>query len=63
MGGNENVFGRIKEEVADIGIYLLNLSDLLNIDPSEAVTEKLAQNARKYPTNKSKGSSKKYDEL
>jgi dCTP diphosphatase len=54
---------KVKEEMADIGIYLLSLSSVLKVDLSNAVTKKLAQNASKYPIKKSKGSSKKYDEL
>jgi NTP pyrophosphatase (non-canonical NTP hydrolase) len=54
---------RIKEEMADVFIYLLSLSNVLGIDVSEAVDEKLEQNAGKYPVTKSKGSNKKYDEL
>ena len=54
---------RIREEIADIFIYLLSLSNVLGLDVSEAVDEKLEQNARKYPVSKSKGSNKKYDEL
>ncbi|MGP8057834.1 MAG: hypothetical protein ACLP9K_09575 [Nitrososphaerales archaeon] len=46
MRGNEKAFGRIKEKVADVSIYLLNLSDVPNIGLSEAVTEKLIQKAR-----------------
>lgn len=56
-------FSRVKEEIADIFIYLLSLSNVLEIDMSEAVTEKLGQNAKKYPVNKAKGSNKKYNEL
>ena len=56
-------FSRVKEEVADIFIYLLSLSNVLGLDMSDAVAEKLKQNARKYPVSKSKGSNKKYDEL
>ena len=56
-------FSRVKEEIADIFIYLLSLSNVLGLDVSTAVTEKLEQNARKYPVSKSKGSNKKYNEL
>jgi NTP pyrophosphatase (non-canonical NTP hydrolase) len=56
-------FSRVKEEIADIFIYLLSLSNVLGLDMSEAVDEKLEQNAKKYPISKSKGSNKKYDEL
>jgi len=56
-------FKRVKEEVADIFIYLLGLSDVLGLDLSDAVADKLGENAMKYPVSKSKGSNKKYDEL
>ena len=42
-------FSRVKEEMADIFIYLLSLSNVLGLDMSEAVAEKLEQNAKKYP--------------
>lgn len=54
---------RVKHEMADIAIYLLSLSSVLQIDLSDAVVNKLVQNATKYPVDKSKGSSKKYNEL
>ncbi|MDG6973395.1 MAG: nucleotide pyrophosphohydrolase [Nitrososphaerota archaeon] len=54
---------RIKEEMADIGIYLLSLANVLGVDLSDGVAEKLAKNSKKYPIDKSKGSNKKYDEL
>jgi len=55
--------GRVKEEMADICIYLLSLSSVLKIDLSDAIVDKLAKNAAKYPISKSKGSSKKYNQL
>lgn len=54
---------RIKDEMADVGIYLLSLADVLGVDLSDAVTEKLVKNSKKYPIDKSKGSNKKYGEL
>jgi len=63
MRNDRKQLKRIKEEVADIGIYLLSLSNVLGIDLSAAVAQKLVLNAQKYPIEKSKGSSKKYDEL
>ena len=56
-------FSRVQEEIADIFIYLLSLSNVLGLDMSEAVAEKIKLNARKYPVSKSKGSNKKYNEL
>ncbi|ADC66423.1 pyrophosphatase [Ferroglobus placidus DSM 10642] len=40
---------RVKEEVADILIYLIYLADVLQIDLEEAVIEKLKKNEEKYP--------------
>jgi len=54
---------RVREEVADICIYLLSLSSVLKIDLSDSIIAKLAKNAGKYPISRSKGSSKKYNEL
>jgi dCTP diphosphatase len=54
---------KVEEEMADIAIYLLSLSSVLKVDLSDAIDKKIIQNERKYPVDKSKGSSKKYDEL
>ena len=53
----------IREEIADIFIYLIRLADKLNVDIENAVKEKIKLNANKYPIELSKGNSKKYDEL
>ena len=54
---------KIKEEVADIFYYLVRLSDLLKIDIEEEFWKKLSKNAKKYPVDLAKGTSKKYTEL
>jgi NTP pyrophosphatase (non-canonical NTP hydrolase) len=51
------------EEIADVLMYLVMIADELGIDPVEAAERKLTANARKYPVEKARGSSKKYDEL
>jgi dCTP diphosphatase len=53
----------IEQEVADIFLYLLRLTDKLEIDIIDAATKKLEINAKKYPINLSKGNSKKYRDL
>jgi len=53
----------VSEEVADVLLYLIHLSDKLGIDPIAAASGKLAANAVKYPIDKARGSSKKYTEL
>ncbi|MEY2195401.1 nucleotide pyrophosphohydrolase [Neobacillus sp. BF23-41] len=43
----------IKEEMADILIYLVQLADKMGINLEEEVTNKLVKNAIKYPVSKS----------
>ncbi|MGX5598752.1 nucleotide pyrophosphohydrolase [Bacillus cereus] len=59
----ETKMQEMQEEVADVMIYLLMLSDKLNIDLQEVVHAKLVKNAEKYPVEKAFGSNKKYNEL
>lgn len=51
------------EEVADVLLYLILLCDGLGIDPVAAAERKMVENARKYPVDKARGTSKKYTEL
>lgn len=53
----------IREELADVTLYLVRLAYVLGVDLNEAVTQKLLQNAEKYPVDKARGSHKKYDKL
>lgn len=53
----------VGEEMADVLLYLLRLSDQLNIDLVDAAKRKLTLNAAKYPVDRSRGTSKKYTEL
>lgn len=50
-------------EVADVLLYLIQLADALGIDPIAAAQAKLALNAQKYPVDRARGNSRKYDEL
>jgi len=52
----------IEEEIADIFIYLLRISDKLDIDLIKATNKKLEKNKLKYPSDQVKGNSKKYTE-
>ncbi len=47
-------------EAADVLLYLLQLSDKLDIDLIAAAYEKMQRNAQKYPVEKSRGTAKKY---
>ncbi len=51
----------MRQEIADIFIYLLRLSDKLDIDIEEAVRGKIEINAKKYPIDLSKGNAIKYN--
>lgn len=51
------------EELADVVNYCILLADKLGVDLDEIVLEKLEKNRKKYPVDKSKGTSKKYTEL
>jgi NTP pyrophosphatase (non-canonical NTP hydrolase) len=53
----------LEEEVADILIYLLELSDNIGIDIVNAVEKKLKKNEMKYPVEKTKGTAQKYNRL
>ena len=53
----------IEQEVADVAILLSYLCNDLDIDIDAAVRKKMEVNGLKYSVEKSRGSSKKYDEL
>ena len=52
-----------KEELADVMNYCIQLADKMGISIEDAIMEKIEKNAKKYPIEKSYGSSKKYTEL
>jgi dCTP diphosphatase len=51
----------VKDEIADVLLYLVRLADVLNVDLNEAVTDKLKTNELKYPIESSLGVSTKYN--
>ena len=53
----------VKEELADIFIFLTYLSEEYKIDLLKEVEKKIAVNEAKYPVEKAKGSNKKYSDL
>lgn len=61
---NEDVnIEKVKHELADVFMYALNIADKFDLDISDIVNEKLAINATKYPIEKARGTSKKYNDL
>ncbi len=53
----------VRQEMADVLIYLVSLANCLDVDLIQAAEDKLAINARKYPVDKAKGSCAKSHEL
>jgi len=54
---------RVREELADVLAYCLHLADDLGVDIDEIILEKIAKNEAKYPVDKARGKSDKYDRL
>jgi len=62
---SESLSATVKHEVAlemaDIMLYVLRLCDVLQVNPEEAIEQKLIINEQKYPVSLSKGNAKKYN--
>jgi NTP pyrophosphatase (non-canonical NTP hydrolase) len=54
---------RIEDEIADVAILLSYICSDLHVDINSAVKKKILKNGEKYPVEKSRGNSKKYDKL
>jgi len=55
--------GDVKEELADVFNYCLQLANVLNVDIIDIVNEKMDKNEKKYPVDKARGKSTKYNKL
>lgn len=53
----------VKHELADVLTYCYYLAMALDVDPDEIVLEKLNVTGQKYPVEKARGTSAKYDQL
>jgi len=53
----------VEEELADVLLYLVRLADKLDVDLAAAARAKIVRNGQKYPVEKARGSSRKYDAL
>ncbi len=60
---NPQVMAKINDEVADVFVYLMRIINKTGIDLEQVVRNKMQKNGEKYPVEKSKGNSKKYNEL
>lgn len=54
---------KLQDEVADVFYYLLRIVHKADINLEEALLNKLKKNVEKYPVEKSRGNSKKYNEF
>ncbi|MDU9415818.1 nucleotide pyrophosphohydrolase [Pseudomonas sp. zfem005] len=53
----------VREELADVLMYLVRLASVLDVDLNAAAQQKLQRNGEKYPVEKARDTSKKYDQL
>ncbi|MCI6525299.1 MAG: nucleotide pyrophosphohydrolase [Candidatus Enterosoma sp.] len=53
----------VKEELADVMNYCLQLAQVLNVDIIDIIQAKMDKNEKKYPVDKAKGVATKYDKL
>ena len=54
---------QIKEELADVVNYCILMADACDLGLDKIITDKIKLNAAKYPVDKAKGTSTKYNEL
>lgn len=52
----------VRDELADVLIYLVRLAAVLEVDLDEAVRSKLTANALKYPVERARGNARKYSQ-
>ena len=60
---DQKKFHQIESELVDVFTYALTLANLLDIDVSKAIFNKINENKRKYPVDKIKGKYRKYSEI
>ena len=53
----------VKDELADVLVYCVDMLDRLNLDADEIINAKMTKNELKYPVEKARGNNKKYTEL
>jgi NTP pyrophosphatase (non-canonical NTP hydrolase) len=53
---------RVRDELADVAVFVLNMCNRLDVDLASAIFKKLEQNALRYPADRVRGSAAKYTE-
>jgi phosphoribosyl-ATP pyrophosphohydrolase len=61
--GQEISRENVIDELADVLTYCYLLADKFQVSPDEIILKKLEKTSAKYPVEKSKGNSTKYDQL
>lgn len=54
---------RLREECADVLLYLLLIAERANIDLAQAAADKITLNETKYPVERARGNARKYNEF
>jgi dCTP diphosphatase len=58
---DEKEMAHIRQEIADVMIYLVRLADKLGVDIEKAVLDKIGLNEKKYPIELAKDNATKYN--
>ncbi len=58
---SEKQMSHVKEEIADVFLFLARLADKLNVDIEKVALAKIEVNRMKYPVEISKGNAEKYN--
>ncbi len=53
----------VKEELADVLVYCVDMLDKLGLDEDEIINAKMDKNEAKYPVEKARGNAKKYNKF
>ncbi|HIU26692.1 MAG TPA: nucleotide pyrophosphohydrolase [Candidatus Copromorpha excrementigallinarum] len=61
--GSEADRSKVSDEIADVMSYCIMLADKLDLNLKEVILRKIKKNEEKYPVEKCRGISKKYNEL
>ena len=60
---NKYNLDEVCDELADVFNYCFQMADKLGVDPKEIILNKMKKTKQKYPVEKAKGVSTKYDKL
>ena len=63
LSADKSIQEALRDECADVLLYLLLIAEKAGIDLEKAARSKLEKNAAKYPVAKAYGSSRKYTQL